>query len=384
VTSSVRPSPRPSERPASAGPLDPSAVADPYPGYREWRRVEPVHRAGERLLMLTRHSDCSAMLRDTRFGHAESTQTEIAGGRRRQPGAALTDEHGRPVRSFLGLNPPDHTRLRKLVSKAFTPRMISRLAPRIEQITGELLDAMLARERADLIESLASPLPVIVISELLNVPLADRERFTGWSHAMARGLDPDFLLPDDVREQQVLARAEFVEYFRELIARRRRAPEGDLLSALTSVCDEDDDRLTENELLATCILLLIAGHETTVNLIGNGTLALLRHPGQYARLRAEPGLLEGAVEELLRYDSPVQLTVRTALEDTEVGGTPVPRGTFVVALIGAANRDPEADADPEASTSAASPPATWPSVRASTSVSAHHWRAWRGRSPSAN
>jgi cytochrome P450 len=326
--------------------FDPASRADPYPGYRRWRETMPIFRVAEELIVLTRHADCAAMLRDSRFGHGGPENMLAPSPDYPVRDESLVDEHGVPVRSFLRLDPPDHTRLRKLVAKAFTPRMVAQLAPRIEQIVNELLDEALAERSADLIGSLAAPLPVIVISELLGVPLADRDRFTDWSHAMARGLDPDFLMPQHVREQQIRARGEFVEYFRSLIAYRRRTPGEDLLTALVGVC-EHGDVLTENELLATCILLLIAGHETTVNLIGNGTLALLRNPAEFARLRAEPDLVERAVEEMLRFDSPVQLTGRVALEDADIGGVPAPRGSFVLALIGSANRDPDAHPDPE-------------------------------------
>jgi cytochrome P450 len=257
------------------------------------------------------------------------------------------------VLSFLVRNPPDHTRMRRLVSKAFTPRMIARLAPRIERLVDDLLDGALAAERApagrdgvDLIEALAYPLPVTIISELLGVPATDHERFQAWSHALARGLDPDFLLPADVRARQRTARAEFADYFRDLAAWRRDHPAEDLLSALVAV-EEGGDGLTEQELIVTCTLLLVAGHETTVNLIGNGTLALLRNPDALARFRADPAIAPNAVEELLRYDSPVQLTVRLALADAEVGDQPISRGEVVLALIGAANRDPAAHPDPD-------------------------------------
>lgn len=319
--------------------FDPAARADPYPHYRRWRENAPRHRAGG-MLVLSRHDDCTAVLRNPAFGHTEDDPPQ------RQQNPALVDENGRPVRSFLGLNPPDHTRLRRLVSAAFTPRRVAHLAPRVEVLARQHVDEVLGGGPVDLIGSLAAPLPVIVISELLGVPAQDRDLFAGWSHAMARGLDPDFLLPQDVLDQQARARAEFVDYFRELIAERRRHPGDDLLSGLVGVRDQGD-ALSEQELLATCVLLLIAGHETTVNLIGNGTLALLRKPEQLRRLRSTPDMAERAVEEMLRYDSPVQLTLRYALEDTELAGSPVPAGTFVLALLGAANRDPSAHDDPD-------------------------------------
>jgi unspecific monooxygenase len=242
------------------------------------------------------------------------------------------------------MDPPDHTRLRRLVSKAFTARLIERLRPRIEQVVQELLAD--ASGEVDLIRALAYPLPVILISELLGVPAQDRDRFKGWSDALARGLDPDFLLPAADIAERDQARLEFAAYFQELSALRRSDPRDDLLSALVAVSD-GGDALTEQELLATCILLLVAGHETTVNLIGNGALALLRHPDQLAWLRTHPEAVPAAIEELLRYDPPVQLTLRTALQDTELAGATIKRGELVLLLTGAANRDPTVFEDPD-------------------------------------
>jgi cytochrome P450 len=315
--------------PTLAALFDPAHRADPYPAYRRWREQSPVAAVDAGFLVLTGHDACSEVLRDPRFGHTE-------------PVAPADADSGAPQRpSFLVLNPPDHTRLRRLVSRAFTPRMIDRLTPRIEEITAGLVADAVSAGTADLLAAVAAPLPVVVISELLGVPVADRDRFEGWSHAMARGLDPDFLLPPEVLEQQARARVEFRDYFRELAARRRVEPGADLLSALVAVSDAGD-ALSEDELLATCTLLLIAGHETTTNLIGNGMLALLRHPEQRDALVADPSLVGGAIEEMLRYDSPVQLTARVALQDATVGDVAAPAGTFVLAMIGAANRDPAA------------------------------------------
>jgi cytochrome P450 len=243
------------------------------------------------------------------------------------------------------MNPPDHTRLRGLVSKAFTRRVVERLTPMVEQTTGELIDAARGRE-VNFMDAVARPLPVAVISELFDVPVQDRDLIVAWSHDMARGLDPDFLIPDGVRERQFRAREEFRLYMLALADKRRADPGEDLLSGLVQVHD-GGDVLSETELLTTCILLLIAGHETTVNLIGNGTLALLRHPEQLARLRAEPALAERAVEEFLRYDPPVQFTARIALQDTKVGDVDAPRGSAALLLFGAANRDPEVCAEPD-------------------------------------
>jgi cytochrome P450 len=313
--------------------LDPTLRQDPYPTYRHWRETAPISGGGDQPLMVTRQRDCSDVLRDIRFGHLETEQTD-------QLNSTPPEQ-----RSFLGMNPPDHTRLRGLVSKAFTRKVVERLAPMISQTTDELIDSVRG-ETVNLMDAIARPLPVAVISELFDVPVADRDLIVAWSHDMARGLDPDFLIPEGVRERQFQARAEFREYMLRLADKRRDNPGEDLLSGLVQVHD-GGDVLSESELLTTCILLLIAGHETTVNLIGNGALALLRNPSQLARLRAEPDLAERAVEEFLRYDSPVQFTARLALQDTKIGEVDVPAGVNAILLLGAANRDPDVCEEPE-------------------------------------
>ncbi|MFF0771946.1 cytochrome P450 [Nonomuraea wenchangensis] len=232
------------------------------------------------------------------------------------------------------MDPPDHTRLRGLVSRAFTPRMVERLRPRVEAVTAGLIAAL--PEEGDLVSGFAYPLPVMVICEMLGVPPEDHERFQGWSETAARSLDP--MLTAELISESGRSGREFRDYFRDLLELRRRQPGDDLLSALTRV-----EELTEGELLATCVLLLVAGHETTVNLIANGVLALVRN----GLLRHAAERPRQVVEEVLRYDPPVQLTGRVALRDAELGGTPVPAGTAVVALIGAANRDPAAFPDPD-------------------------------------
>ena len=223
------------------------------------------------------------------------------------------------------MDPPDHTRLRGLVSKAFTPRVVEELRPRAQQIVDRLLDAAVARGELDVIADLAYPLPVTIISEMLGVPQEDHEIFQGWSREMARSLDPDFALPPDVVERRQKASEEFADYFRVLIAKRRTDLRDDLVSALIAA-EDGGETLSESELLSTCILLLIAGHETTVNLIGNGMLALLRNPDQVALLRDDPSLIKTAVEELLRFDPPVQLTGRTAKEDIALSEGVLPEG----------------------------------------------------------
>jgi cytochrome P450 len=323
--------------------FSPARRADPYPGYARLREAAAVWEAAPGFLVLSRHADCARVLRDSRFGHLEG-EDAIAPRRRRVvlPGVA-SDE---PVRSFLALNPPDHTRLRRLVSRSFTTSRVDELAPRIEAITRGLLSAVDTRRPFDAVGVLAAPLPVAVISELFGVPDQDRPRLVAWSHALARGLDPAFLVSEDERAAQLDARDEFGRYLSEQIDRRRREPGPDLVSDLVASRDRAES-LTEPELIATCVLLLIAGHETTTSLIGNGLNALLANLDQFELLVAEPELVEVAVEELLRYDSPVQLTMRVALEDADAGGVPIAKGTFVLLLIGAANRDPLAYEDPD-------------------------------------
>ena len=312
---------------------------DPYPHYRRWREQAPVAVLHEQMYVVSGLAEATQVLRDPAFGHPEP---EVLPPEARLPDQPV-DKTGRVVRSFLGLNPPDHTRLRRLVSKAFTPRMVEQLTPRIEQITAELLDQALAEGTGDLMTALAKPLPVEVIAELLGVPLDDRERFAVWSRAMARALDPPFLQSPETIEPAIRARQAFIRYFRELAQQRRRDPGEDLLSSLVAVSDAGD-ALSEDELLVTVMLLLIAGHETTTNLIGNGVLALLRHPEGLGAVADQP---DRVVEEVLRYDSPVQLTSRTSMRDTVIGGLEVAADTQAIVLIGAANRDPAVCDEPE-------------------------------------
>jgi unspecific monooxygenase len=321
-------------------PFDPAFRADPYPHYGLLRAAGPLWRGQAGVWVTTSHTLCGQILRDPRFGHQPpGSPADGADGTFRTAG--LPAER----RSFLTLDPPDHTRLRRLVSKAFTARLVERLRPRISERVDALLAGMSGE--TDLISALAWPLPVAIISELLGVPPEDTNRFKAWSDALARGLDPDFMLPPAEISRRERARDEFIAYFRALAARRRTDGGGDdLLSALVAVSDRGDV-LTEAELLATCVLLLVAGHETTVSLIGNGALALLRHSDQLAWFRNHPEAAASAIEELLRYDPPVQLTARSALEDIELAGRRIERGRPVLMLLGAANRDPAVFPDPD-------------------------------------
>ena len=319
-------------------PIDPEFVADPYPTYHRLRTDDPVHHSPLGFWVLTRYEDVVASLRDPRLAK-EAIATFVAERLGITPlGIGL---------SMLDRDPPDHTRLRGLVSKAFTPRVVEVLRPHIQQIVDGLLDRAEGRGEMDLIEDFAYPLPVIVICEMLGVPVEDRDRFKAWGLDIARGLDAVLLGPEsEVVKRSSTSRMALADYFRELIARRRAQPRADMLTDLIAA-EEAGDKLTENELLATCILLLVAGHETTVNLIGNGSLALLRHPDQLQRLRDNPGLIGTAVEELLRFDGPVQRTARIPSENITIGGKVIPKGDMVMPFIGAADRDPAQFPEPD-------------------------------------
>jgi pimeloyl-[acyl-carrier protein] synthase len=319
-------------------PMDSEFVADPYPTYQRLRAEDPVHQSPLGFWVLTRYEDVVATLRDPRFAK-EPMIAAVA--------ARLGIEPATIGISMLDRDPPDHTRLRGLASKAFTPRVVEGLRPRVQEIVDGLLDRVARAGTMDLIEEFAYPIPVNVICEMLGVPVEDQEQFKGWSLDLARGLDSIMLGPDsEVAKRSGHARQGLSDYFRSLIAERRRSPRGDLLSALIAA-EEAGDKLSEHELLATCILLLVAGHETTVNLIGNGVLALLRHPDQLRLLRERPARIGTAVEELLRYDGPVQRTARTPSEDVTIGDRTIPKGEIVMPFIGAADRDPSQFREPE-------------------------------------
>jgi hypothetical protein len=316
----------------------------PYPLYRRLREHDPIHRSRAlRGWFLLRHADCLAVLRDPRFsaddrnyaGYATQRAWEIADG------LAAPGEPDEPP--MLRRDPPDHTRLRRLVSKAFTPRAIERLRPRVEELTDALL-APLARGGAfDVIRDFAVPLPVTIIAEMLGIPARDFETFKRWSDHLVGFLDPLASPGPEVLRATVEA---FDGYMTRLADERRREPADDLLSALVQA-EEQGDRLSPRELRGTLALLLAAGNETTTNLIGNAVLALLRHPDQLARLHEEPAIIEGAVEELLRWDSPVQLTMRIPTEPIELRGVRFEPHQAVVTVLGSANRDPEAFPRPD-------------------------------------
>ena len=330
-------------------PFDPLWASDPFPLYADLRERAPIHRNQMGFWVLARHADCLAVLRDRRAS-SDSLNVRVEGmpSALRRPiveddpaATALID-----MRPFLFRDPPDHTRLRGLVSKAFTPKVVEALRARTRQVVDELLDAAMAAERIDLVEGFAHPLPVRIICDLLGVPVEDQERFRVWSGALARGLDPDFLLTPEVIEARNDGVMQFAQYFFELLAERRRNPGDDLLSGLVQA-EEDGHVLSEAELLSTCILLLVAGHETTVNLIAGGALALMRNPDQFERFRTDPAVVRSGIEEMLRFVSPVQLTGRALTEDVEFGGVELEAGDFAMLLIASANHDPAQFDDPE-------------------------------------
>ena len=317
-------------------PFLPEFIENPFPVYHRLRSEDPVHESPMGFWVLTRYDDVAGMLRDARFGR-KGFDTLLQ---------ARFGEAGFDL-SMLFRDPPDHTRLRALVSKAFTPRVVEEMRGRIQEIVDALLDRAQDVGRMDVIADLAYPLPVIVICEMLGVPAENRDLFRRWSVDIARSLDAIALPTEpEVIERGTAARHALADYFRGLIAERRRRPKADLLSDLIAA-EEQGDKLTEGELMATVLLLFVAGHETTVNLIGNGTLALLRHPVELRALRADPGLIGSAVEELLRYDGPVQRTGRMPNTDVALGGRTIPKGALVLGLIGAANRDPAHFPDPD-------------------------------------
>jgi len=320
---------------------DPDVKADPYPTYTRLREEAGIFRSMLGPLVLTRYDDCLAALRDPRLGrgidipppegHLVSLSSLQSDPERRK---VLLE---RVSTSLLFLDPPAHTRLRGLVSRVFTPGRVGRLRPAVEAKVDELLDGLARAGEADVIPTFCFPLPVAVIGDLVGVPEGDRPRFQGLVRAAASVLEP--IVDDETFAAGVDAQTEMRAYFHDLLAQRRARPADDLTSALATA-RESDDVLTDEEVVSTIILLFAAGFETTTNLIGNGLLALLRHPDQRERWRADPALDRAGVDELLRWDSPVQLNTRTALVETEIAGHPLQRGEAVVILQGAANHDP--------------------------------------------
>ena len=323
-----------------SSPMLPENRNDPYPTYAFIRRHEPVHHAPDGTWVLTRYDHSASVLRDHRFSSSPAKLGEDFDWSKESP----VRQVGSNLMMFL--DPPDHTRLRGLVSQAFTPKRVEELRARIHQLVEDLLDDVVARGdgQIDVLTDLAYPLPTVVICELLGVPLDDRERFKGWAAGESRLLD-GYLEPA-IMQEAMLAGMELFRYMTDLVDDRRLHLGSDLLSALISA-EESGDRLTHAELLTTVTLLFIAGFETTMNLIGNGTLALLRNPGEMARLRDDPRLLRPGLEELMRYDGPVHITARIATTAVEIGGETIRPGEQVVVSLAAANRDPDQFPDPD-------------------------------------
>ena len=321
-------------------PDDPAFIADPYPVYRRLRDEHPVlWNPDTGQWLISRHADVNRLLRDRRLGRTYLHQATHAEFGRPEPPAWHGPFHELNDAGMLDREPPDHTRLRRLVTRAFTPRTVESMRGRIGTLVDELIDEFGGAGEVDLIADFIEPLPVTVIAELLGIPEADRHLLRPWSAdiCLMYELNP----PDASAHKAVEASLEFGAYLRDLLTDRRARPGDDLISGLAAVVD-DGDTLTETELIATCVLLLNAGHEASVNGAGNGWWTLFRHPDALARLRAEPALLPTAIEELLRFDTPLSLFERWVLEPIEVEGVTIPRGGEVALLFGSANRDPAA------------------------------------------
>jgi cytochrome P450 len=316
-------------------PLSPEFIRDPYPHYARLRSDDPMHLTPHGMYLASRHAEASLVLRDRRFGK------DFVERSTRRYGPKIMEE---PIfrsmsRWMLQQDPPDHARLRGLVVKAFTARRVEDMRPRIQQIVDETLDRLAARGHMDLIEDFAFRLPVTIICDMLGIPEDHRGAFYTSSRNGGRLLDPVPLSPAEIAEANA-GNAMAQMYFQQLFELRRKSPGDDLTTQLVQA-EEDGSKLSNEELTANIILLFGAGHETTVNLIGNGLLALHRHPDQLALLKANPALITNAIEEFLRYDSSVQMSGRVTLEDIDdLGGRKIPKGETVLCLLGSANRDP--------------------------------------------
>jgi cytochrome P450 len=319
----------------------PEGRADPYPRYARLRANAPVHRSDFGFWALTRYEDCQQVLRHPGVGKDFTGAASAIGLSEEQQAQQAQFRENRS--NMLVADPPDHTRLRGLAARAFTPRTVESLRPGVVAMVDGLIDAFGAGD-VDVMEALAFPLPVTVIGEMLGVPAGDREQLRPLVRAVTAVLE--LVVTPEALTAATAANGTLVSYFGELVAERRARPQDDLLTRLIQAEDEGD-KLSEWELISTAILLFAAGFETTTNLIGNAMLALLHNPGQLERLRADRSLLRPAVEEILRYDSPVQIAVRTAYENLDVDGHRIGSGSVILALLGAANRDPARFSDPE-------------------------------------
>jgi cytochrome P450 len=321
--------------PAEFDSLPSDFLANPYRYYSCLRAEDPVHLSARGVWILTRYDDVSSVLRDQRFGRK---------GFRELLYRSPDDPPDNESVSMLFQDAPGHARLRTLIGKAVTLNSIQSLRPRMQQIVDERIDRVQDTHATDLIAEFAFPLPLHAIAELLGIPAIHRDLFHKWSVEVTRGMELQSV--DPVIERTLMTQKAIADYFRGALAERRQNPQDDLLSRLIAA-EEDGDRLTEFELLDICGLLFVAGHETTVNLLGNGILALLLHPGELRRLQQESALLPSAVEELLRYDSPVQRVARVAEADVAMGRKMIPSGAIISAVLGAANRDPARFPEPD-------------------------------------
>jgi cytochrome P450 len=324
-------------------PLNADFLENPYPTFDRLRKEAPVFWSEKgKYWLISRYEEANAILRNLGYGK------ELQHWRQFNPLLRLGMEMIPAIKSKMGwmLNqdPPDHTRLRSLVNRAFTPAMVARLRPHIQKIADSLIDGFAAQGSCDLVADYAFQLPVTVIAEMLGIPAADRERFKAWSHAMTEALEPSFNIAHMGASNK--ANDELIEYLKPLVEQRRRSPQDDLISALVRA-EEEGSKLTEEELLGNCVLLLVAGHETTVNLIGNSIYLLLTHPESLLLLRQKPDLIDSAVNEFLRYESPVQMMRRLASADLEVNGQQIKKGDMLIILIGSANRDPAQFENPD-------------------------------------
>ena len=310
----------------------PAVRPDPYGEYARLLATQPVADAGFDVRFVFGYEDCLTLLRERRVSVDE---------RRSNMGGSAGDQ----LPTLIHLDPPDHTRLRRLVSAAFTPRRVDALRARAVALVDTALDRFVTGDEVDLIAELAYPVPLTIICDLLGIPTDDRAMVREWSTWLALSIDPGVLRSPELNASIDVAEQAFTEYVRGAVVARRTAPGDDLLSELVAA-EMDGDRLGEDELLGLAMLLLVAGHETTVSLIGNGVLALVRHPDQLRAVRADVGGERRAVDELLRYDAPVQMTTRVALADIELRTATIPRGSIAVLMLGSANRDPDAFADP--------------------------------------
>lgn len=322
-------------------PFSPEFLRNPYPSFELLRENQPLMKTPLGFWVASRYADVQMILKDRRFGKGFEERMKMRNG---------DDVFDNPVYAnmrtwMLVQDPPDHSRLRGLVSKAFTARRIEGLRPQIQTLVDELLDRVAPQGRMDFIRDFAYPLPVNVICDMLGIPPEDRSHFQFGSKISGRLIDPTPVSAEELQEiGDGFSRQE--AYFRDLFARRRAEPQDDLTTVLVQA-EEAGERLTEAELVGNVILLFGAGHETTVNLLGNGLLALLQNPDEYAKLRDNPDLVPGAIEEMLRFDSSVQMTGRTAMEDIEVNGVTIPKGDHIINLLGSANRDGAAFDAPE-------------------------------------